>query len=46
LVTVTEAAKRLGLTPWDVMRLIEAGEIESVVCVDAASLDAMKEKSS
>jgi len=43
--TVREAAEQLGLTPWDVMRLVQAGEVQSVVLVETASIQALKEKS-
>lgn len=44
-VTVTEAANRLDLTPYDVMRLIKSGEVDGLVLVKTTSLDAIKEKS-
>lgn len=43
--TVREAADELGVSPWDVMRLIAAGAVQSLVLVDSASIEAMKEKS-
>lgn len=45
LLTVQQAADRLGVTRWDVMRLVQTGEVQSVVLIEAASLEAMKEKS-
>lgn len=42
--TVAEAAGQLGVKPWDVMRLIQVGEIQSVVLVEVASLEALKER--
>ena len=44
-ITVTDAADRLGVKPWDVMRLVETGVVQSLVLIDAASLEAVKEKS-
>ena len=38
LVTIEEAAARRGMTPWQVVQLIEAGEIRQVVYVDGSSL--------
>jgi len=43
-ITVTEAAKRLNLTPWDVMRLIETGRVSSVVMVPADQIAAIEEE--
>lgn len=42
-ISVAEAAQRLGVKPWDVMRLIESGALVARVVVDPASLDAFKE---
>ena len=39
LITIAEAAERINAKPWDVVRLIESGEIASVEYVDADSLD-------
>ena len=36
--SVTEAAEKLGVKPWEVIRLTEAGRIDSVVLVNAESL--------
>lgn len=44
-ITVADAASQLGVTPWEVMRLIKAGELQSLVLIETASLEAMKEKS-
>lgn len=41
---ITEAAKRLGVKPWEVVRLIEEHELDEVRMVDAASLDAYIEE--
>lgn len=36
--TIEQAAKRLGLKPWDVVRLINSGELRTVTLIDASSL--------
>lgn len=38
LISISEAASRLDVEPWDVVRLIDAGLLRRVVLVDAASL--------
>ena len=38
LITINEAAERLGAKPFDVIRLIDAGEVATVTLVDADSL--------
>jgi hypothetical protein len=43
-VTTTEAAERLGVKPWDVVRMAEIGVVKSVLLIDADSLDALKEQ--
>lgn len=43
LITINEAAQRLGRKPFDVVRLIDAGLIRQVVLVDASSLDECQE---
>lgn len=45
-VTVAEAADELGIKPWDVIRLIQTGDLESLVLVQTASLRAAKENAS
>lgn len=42
-ITVTAAADRLGVKPWDVMRLVETGVVQALVLIDVASLEAVKE---
>lgn len=42
-VSINEAAAALGVKPWEVVRLIEAGQIQTVELVDAASLAQVKE---
>ena len=44
-ITAMQAAEELGVKPWDVMRLIQSGELQSLVLVETASLEALKEKS-
>lgn len=44
-ITAMQAAEELGVKPWDVMRLIQSGELQSLVLVETASLKALKEKS-
>lgn len=36
--TIAEAADVLGVEPWEVVRLAEAGDVETVQLVDAGSL--------
>lgn len=43
LITINEAAEQLGSKPFDVIRLIDAGEIATVTLVDADSLRAHRE---
>lgn len=38
LLTIAEAADRFGVTPWDVVRLIEAERVETVTLVSVDSL--------
>lgn len=38
LISIAEAASRLGGKPWDVVRLIDAGALRVAVLVDADSL--------
>ena len=38
LLTITEAAERLGVLPWEVVRLAEAGRVSQVVYIDGDSL--------
>lgn len=42
-VSINEAADDLGVKPWDVVRLIEAGQVASVQLVEVASLRTYKE---
>jgi hypothetical protein len=37
-VSIAEAARILGLRPWDVVRLIKSAQIETVELVEVASL--------
>lgn len=37
-VSINEAAARLGVKPWDIVRLIEADQINTVTLVEVASL--------
>jgi excisionase family DNA binding protein len=43
--TVAEAAERLGVKPWDVMRMVQTGDLQSLVLIESASVEAPKEKS-
>lgn len=45
LISISEAATRLGQKPGDVVRLIDEGEVRSVVLVDADSLPNVQEQS-
>lgn len=36
--TIAQAADHLGVKPWEVVRLIESGRLDSLVYVSAASL--------
>ena len=38
LISISEAAARIGVKPWDVQRLIDDGALRQVVLVDASSL--------
>lgn len=38
LISISEAAERIGRKPWDVVRLIEAGVLRHSVLVDESSL--------
>lgn len=38
LITIDEAAARIGGRPWDIVRLIEAGAVATATLVDADSL--------
>jgi len=42
-ITVSEAAKRLGVKPYEVVRLVQSGDLAGLVLVEIASLEAMKE---
>lgn len=42
--SVAEAAAEIDAKPWDVVRLIEAGELDGVTLVDAESLRQYQEK--
>lgn len=42
-ITAAEAAEVLGRKPWDVVRLADAGAIESVLLIRADSLTAYQE---
>lgn len=41
--TIAQAADQLGVKPWAVVRLIEAGSIESVTLVPASALPSTRE---
>lgn len=43
LISIAEAASRIGVKPWDVVRLLEAGVLRQVVLVDVASLTEFQE---
>ena len=43
LLSIADAADRMGVKPWDVVRLIEAGSLPSVTLVPVASLPATRE---
>jgi hypothetical protein len=36
--TVSDAADKLGVSPWDVLRLVQDGHLSGVTLVDADSL--------
>lgn len=44
LISISEAADRLGTKPWSVVRLIDAGLVRQVVLVDADSLPDTQEQ--
>lgn len=37
-ITVNDAANRLGVKPWDVRRMVDDGEVRSLLLVELASL--------
>lgn len=39
IITIAEAANRLGRKPWEVVRMIDAGHLPTTVMVDEASVD-------
>lgn len=43
LISISEAASRLGRKPWEVVRLVEAGLLRHAVLVDEASLTEYQE---
>lgn len=43
LLTIAQAADKLGVRPWDVMRLIESGRMPTVTLVPAAALPHSRE---
>lgn len=43
LISISEAAERLGTKPWEVVRLIEAGLLRQVVLVETDSLTEYQE---
>jgi hypothetical protein len=43
--SINQAADELGMSPWDVSRLVEEQQIASVTLVEAASLRTFKEAS-
>ena len=45
-ITAAEAADRLGVKPWDVVRMAEIGDLKSVLLIRADSIDALKEQQS
>lgn len=44
LISISEAADRLGAKPWDVERLLAAGHLQEVVYVDGNSLREYQEQ--
>lgn len=42
LITISEAATRLGVTPFDVIRLMDAGQLPRVTLVDESAVDAIR----
>lgn len=42
LLTIAQAADNLGVKPWDVVRLIEAGDLPTVTLVPAAHLGGVR----
>ena len=45
LLTIADAADTLGLAPWDVVRLLNQGDLESVELVTADSLATYRQES-
>lgn len=43
LISISEAANQLGRKPWEVQRLIDAGDLRTAVLVDATSVAEIKE---
>jgi hypothetical protein len=43
-VTIRDAAHILGVKPWDVVELIESGQLQRIELVDAKSLREYQEK--
>lgn len=43
-VSISEAATRLGVKPWDVVRLIETGRLETTQLVAVTSLDNLQKQ--
>lgn len=44
LISISEAADRLGTKPWEVIRLVESGRVRQVVLIDATSLAEYQEQ--
>lgn len=44
-ITISDAANRLGRKPWEIVRLIEAGQLRSSVYVDEASVAELEKQS-
>lgn len=40
LLTIAEAADKLGIKPWDVVRLTETGRLDAAIYVPASALSA------
>lgn len=36
--TISEAADQLGVTPWDILRLVDRDQLRGVMFIDAGSL--------
>lgn len=45
LISISEAAERIGAKPFDVVRLIDAGLLRHTVLVDESSLAELEESS-